>query len=168
MTRRPKSKPKNDRDLIFICYSRADNENPNFCELLQRQFNAVNLAQGGRMKLCFFTDTLIKPGALWQDEIKAALGRTRVAAILEGPGLMASKFVQETEIRSFLEAERCRAGITIFRIPVRHMSQYVVPNELKGFQAAWSLDQPLADLARPRRDAAIATIIDKIVEAYVT
>jgi hypothetical protein len=167
MTRRPKSNPENDRDLIFICYSRADNENPNFCELLQRQFNAVNLAQGGRMKLRSFADTHIKPGARWRDEIKAALGRTRVAAILEGPGLMASEFVQENEIPSFLKAEEGRAGITVFRIPVRHVSQYQVPDDLKAFQAAWPLDRPLAGLTGSQRDLAMAKIIDRLVEAYV-
>ena len=160
--------PKDDRDLIFICYSRADNENPDFRRLLERQIQAVNLAQSGRLKLRSFADTQIKPGVRWLEEIRTALARTRVAAILEGPGLMASEFVQRNELPTFLKAVQGGAGVTIFRIPVRHVSQYQVPDELKAFQAAWPLDRPLASLTGPQRDAAMATIVDKLVEAYLS
>ena len=103
MTRGDRSTPEGDRDLIFICYSRADNQNPDFRGLLEKHIQAVNLAQGGRLKLRFFADTQIKPGVRWLEEIRTALARTRVAAILEGPGLMASDFVQTVELRRLPE-----------------------------------------------------------------
>jgi hypothetical protein len=160
--------PEGDRDLIFICYSRADNKNPDFRRLLERQIQAVNLSQGGRLKLHSFADTQIKPGSCWPEEIRTALARTRVAVILEGPGLMASEFVQTNELPSFLNAVRGGVGVTICRIPVRHVGQYQVPDELKAFQAAWPLERPLASLTGPQRDAAMATIVDKLVEAYLS
>jgi hypothetical protein len=158
--------PQHQRDQIFICYSRTDNQNPDFREMLVRQLKAVNLAQQGILQLEFFVDEQIKPGARWRDEIQRALSRTRVAVILEGAGLMASEFVQREEIPSFLKAAQDDAGITVFRVPVRHVSELLVPPALQGIQAAWPLNAPLSGLSGSKRDAALAEIVAKIVKAY--
>ena len=154
------------RNLIFICFSRADaTAQLNFCEIFKNQFEGVNLAKNGDLKVESFVDEQIKPGQQWQKQILDALSRTKVALILEGPGLMTSAFVQQVEIPKFL-ADAERGGVTIFRIPVRSVSPFLIPDGLKRLQAAHQIETPLEALSAARRNAAITKIVNKVMDAY--
>jgi hypothetical protein len=156
-----------DRDIIFFSYSRRDNRNPNFCEMLVRHFQALGPGRPGQLPPPFFVDVDIQPGARWPEEINRALRRTRVAVLLDGPGLMTSDFVQRVEVPAFLRAQQDGEGIQILRVPIRHVDPCLVPPGLLAVPPAWPLDQPLAGLSGAAREAALAEVVTRILAAYV-
>lgn len=157
---------QNVRNLIFICFSRADaTPQLDFRMIFENQFKGVNLAKNGDLKVEFFVDEQIKPGQVWQQQILDALSRTKVALILEGTGLMTSAFVQEVEIPKFL-ADAARDGVTIFRIPVRSVSPFLIPEGLKRLQTVHPMETPLEALRPAKRNAAITKIVNKVMDAY--
>ena len=154
------------RDLIFICFAREDNRDTDFRAIFVEQLNAVNLAQNENIVLDYFVDKQIQVGSKWRDEIKIALSKTRIALILEGPGLTQSEFVQTQELPTLLRAAKVD-GVLIFRVPIRHVSKYAIPDGLKEFQTALPAESPLSSLEVAKRDKAISKIVDALVEEYI-
>ena len=156
-----------DRDLIFICFGRKDiTPQLNFKEIFEDNLTAANLSQQGKLQVKFFVDEQIIPGSNWEAEIRAAIDKTRVAVILEGPGLFTSEFVQQEEIPRFLEVAQKASGLQVFRIPIRPAASRLVPSGLKRLQSAHPIEQPLSDMSKAKRHSAIGRIVDKLLEAY--
>lgn len=151
------------RDRIFICYSRADNDNPDFVDILRKHPDAVNRTQPSGV--LYFSDHDIEIGDDWNARIQEALDRARVAVLLEGPGLMTNQFVQTQEIPRLLTAQ-LQEGVRFFRIPIRHVPADIVPPELSRLQAAQPINKPLAELRRPQREKAISEIVGKLIEQF--
>ena len=100
-------------------------------------------------------------------EIRRALSRARIVVLLEGPGFLTSGFfLVETDFLDNLGVVERYAATKVFRIPIRHVNEKLVPEPLRAIAPAWRAERPLADLTVPQRDAAMAKIIDGIVEAF--
>ena len=155
-----------DRNLIFICYSRADiTSRVDIRDMLEKRLRALAF-EHQPMRIEVFSDEQIKTGADWLAEIEQALPRTRVAVLLTGTGFLASEFVMTKEVPTFLEAKSRNAGITILRVPIRHVSEYQVPKVLRVFKSAWPLEEPLVTLSTSKREKALSNIVDQIFVAY--
>lgn len=109
-----------------------------------------------------WSDQNIKPGALWADEIRKALGNAKVAVLLVSPDFLASKFIYENELPPLLEEAEC-GGLVILWIPI-HYSNYKL-TKIKDYQAAWEPSQPLAGLSKPKLNQALVTISEALADA---
>jgi hypothetical protein len=140
------------RTEVFVSYSRKDKK--------AFDFLMANLAalenEGHRL----WTDHEIAPGQQWHDEISRALARTRIAVLLVTPSFIASPYIKNHELPALLEAARSD-GLQIFWIP---WDAAVTP-QLDRFQAAHPPSEPLATMARARRQQAMVAIVKKLAHA---
>ncbi|MBD2521372.1 COR domain-containing protein [Nostoc sp. FACHB-133] len=147
----PMSEPVT-RNQVFISYSHKDkkwfNDLKTHLEPLIREQN-----------LKLWDDTQIKPGAVWRDEIEAALATAKVAVLLVSPNFLASKFISQNELPPLLEAAKAE-GVKILWIPLR-ASNYKA-TAIEKYQAAHPTDSPLNTIAGGRRDQAWVDICNEI------
>ncbi len=143
------------RDLVFISYSHKDNA---FLSALLMHLKPLERA--GRVTA--WSDKQIIPSSKWRDEIKAALGRAKVAVLMVSPAFLASDFIHDHELTPLLtDAEK--EGVRILWIPVRACSYKETP--IEKYQAVMSPDKPLAEMKAERDKAyvGICEVIKKIV-----
>ena len=74
--------------------------------------------------------------------------------------------MQTQELPTLLRAAKVD-GVLIFRVPIRHVSKYAIPDGLKEFQTALPAESPLSSLEVAKRDKAISKIVDALVEEYI-
>lgn len=125
------------RDQLFISYSHKDKR------WLERLRIALKpLINAG---LDVWDDTRIKPGALWREEIRAALSRTKIAILLVSPHFLASDFVMSEELPSLFDAAG-RDGAIVVWIPVS--ASLFGATKIATYQAISDPDRPLDKLRR--------------------
>jgi hypothetical protein len=144
------------RKEVFISYSHKD-------VAWMKRFKTVLTPLTRNDKLEYWVDTQIKPGTLWYDEIKKALGRAKVGVMLVSADFLASDFIVREEIPALLRAAK-QDGATIIWIPIR--DSLYTETEIADFQAAWSPDKPLAGLKKADADKALVEIAMKLKEAF--
>jgi hypothetical protein len=128
---------------IFVCYSRAD------ATWLQRvQVHLEPLDREGRVKV--WSDTQIKAGERWQEEIRDALARAKVAVLLISADFYYSEFIAENELPPLLRAERER-GLVILCVHVGP-SRFERDPVLSVYQSVNSPSRSIRELATPRRE----------------
>ena len=142
------------RTSAFISYSHKDAK---WLDKLN-----VTLTPLTRDGMNVWSDQKIKPGALWADEIRKALGDAKVAILLVSPDFLASKFIHENELPPLL-AEAELGGLVILWIPI-HFSNYKL-TKINDYQAAWDPSKPLANLSQAKLNQALVTITETIAEA---
>jgi internalin A len=142
------------RSSAFISYSHKD-------EKWLGRLN-VMLTPFTRNGMTVWSDQKIKPGTLWDDEIRKALAVAKIAVLLVSPDFLASKFIHENELPPLLE-EAEGGGVTILWVPI-HFSNYK-QTRIKDYQAAWEPSQPLASLSKSKLNKALVTISETIAEA---
>lgn len=138
----------------FVSYSHKDS---NWLDKLN-----VMLTPFTRDGMAVWSDQKIKPGALWAEEIRKALGSAKVAILLVSPDFLASEYIHNNELPPLLE-EAERGGLTILWIPI-HYSNYK-QTKIKNYQAAWEPSQPLASLSKAKLNQAMVSISETIAEA---
>ncbi|ACC84329.1 COR domain-containing protein [Nostoc punctiforme] len=140
------------RDQVFISYSHKDKKWFN-----DLKTNLEPLIREQNLKL--WDDTQIKPGAVWRDEIQAALATAKVAVLLVSPNFLASKFISQNELPPLLEAAKAE-GVKILWIPLR-ASNYKA-TAIEKYQAAHPTDSPLNTIMGGKRDQAWVNICNEI------
>lgn len=136
------------RDLIFISYAHEDE-----AYLKKLIVHLAPLARGQQIKV--WSDNKIVPGALWRDEIKAALERTQTAILLVSPYFLASGFIAEHELPPLLAAAEAGKA-TILWIPVSYCMYQ--ESAIQHYQAASDPDQPLKSLSEAQQDRVLVDI----------
>jgi hypothetical protein len=141
---------------VFISYSHKDSK---WLERLQ-----VHLRPLERLgTLVRWDDTLIKPGAKWQEEIDRVLKSAKVAVLLVSADFLASDFISENELPPLLAAAEKR-GTRILPVIVSPC-RFQRIESLSQFQAANSPSQSLATMTRAQQEATLVEVTEAIEEA---
>lgn len=98
------------RNQVFVSYSHADEE---YLKRLR-----VHLGLLERRNIKVWTDKDIEPGMTWQDEIRTALSRTKVAVLMISTDFLNSDFIANQELPSLLAAAKSE-GVTILPVIVK-------------------------------------------------
>lgn len=144
------------RDTIFFSYSRKDR---NWLERIQLVLKPA-LTEA---KIEIWSDEKIFPGMKWQDEIRTALTRAKVAVLLVSPEFLASTYVQENELPEILNGADCK-DITVVWVYIRPCMYKVT--DIGDFQAAHDVNKPLSTMATAKADVKVLEICEKIVRSY--
>jgi hypothetical protein len=146
------------RRSIFISYSHADEY-----WLERLKIHLRPLEREGDVE--YWDDTKIRPGALWRDEIKSAIARTRVAVLLVSADFLASEFISANELPPLLEAAAAE-GAVILPVLVSP-SRFKKTLSLSRFQPVNLPSEPLIGMSRAESEATLVKVTDAIEEAIV-
>lgn len=156
------------RTKIFVSYSRKDKR---WLEDLHTHLAPL----AGQLEL--WDDSRQTSGKLWRPQIEAALADCKAAVLLVSPDFLASRFIAESEVSPLLAAADA-TGVPLLCIYVRPSSvaarrfSYVDPTTgerrtatLDEFQGANNPDRPLSTMPKPKREAEIVKVVQKILAA---
>jgi hypothetical protein len=142
------------RSSVFFSYSHKDSK---WLDKFQKML--APMVHGG---LKVWSDEQIRPGALWRDEIKAALANAKVAVLLVTPDFLDSDFIKNKELPHLFKAAK-EEGLRILWVPIKH-SLYEF-TDIADYQAAHSPTRPLAMLKPAEVSTALVSISKAIAEA---
>jgi len=142
------------RTEIFISYSHADIK---WLKLLKDFLKP--LEKSG--KLVSWVDTKLQPGDRWEDGIREALQRARIALLLVSQKFIASDVITDLELPSILKEEQER-GLTVFWIAIS--ASTVEDTPIYQFQAANDPRRPLDNLSPAKLRAELVNIMNKLKE----
>jgi hypothetical protein len=144
---------QNLRKGVFISYSHRDKK------WLDKLRIVLKPVLSGEM---IWDDSRIRAGALWADEIEAAIASARVAVLLVTPYFLASDFIVSEELPRIIERQT-KEGLTIVWLAVEPaMYSHTV---LAKFQAANDPNCPLSTLKKSDQDKELARIAERILAA---
>lgn len=143
------------RRHIFISYSHKDKKWLNKLQTILKPLERKGLIET-------WSDTQIKPGTNWQEEINKALSLAKAAILLVTPDFLASDFIANNELPPLLEAAK-EEGLIIYWIAVSH-SLYQV-TDIATYQAVNDPSEPLDSLAPPKLNRELVLIAKKITES---
>jgi hypothetical protein len=145
---------KAQRTQVFISYSHQDKA---WLERLQ-----VHLKPLEREGMTIWDDTKLKPGSPWQDEIRQAIAVAKVAVLLISADFLASDFIAEKELPPLLKAAKAGGAVIL---PIIVSPSRFPKTTLAQFQAVNSLDEPLIDLSRSKREKILVEVSEAIEDA---
>ena len=145
----------NTRDRVFISYSHKDKK-----WLTRLQVMLKPLIRNGSVSV--WDDTHIKPGSLWKEEIKKALGRAKVAVLLVSPDFLASDFIVEDELPGLLD----NADVSVLWVALS--ACLYRETEIAKYQAINDPSKPLDKLSKPEQNDVLARICDRIKQEFGT
>jgi len=145
------------RDQIFVSYSHKDQK---WLERLQNHLKPT--IRTGAIDV--WDDRRIKLGALWREEISAALGRARVAILLVTSDFLASDFIAEHELPVILDAARAE-GVTILWVAVKDSAYR--ETEIARYQCANEPERPLSRMHHAHVDAELVKICSQVKMAFI-
>lgn len=93
------------RSTVFISYSHQDRP---FLDIIRRHFRPLE------NRIEFWDDKKIVPGQEWEQEIKQAISKAKVALLLLSADFFNSDFILKKEIPPLLEAARKDGAIILF------------------------------------------------------
>lgn len=143
------------RDSVFISYSHLDAE---WMEKLTTHLKP--LVRKGTIST--WTDTQIKPGSRWREEIETALHSASVAVLLVSSDFLASDFINENELPVLLKKAGSKE-LSIFWLPVRPSSYKLT--EINNYQAASDPSRPLTSLGAAEQETILVNVCEKIMES---
>lgn len=146
---------KKMRQGIFISYSHKDKV---WLEKLQTILKPLVRNESLRL----WDDTAIKPGAVWRQDIKAAISTARVAILLVSPNFLASDFIAQVELPAVFKLQQ-KKGLIILWIAVSASAYQFT--ELAKLQAANDPQRPLDTLSKAEQNKALVKIAEKIAAA---
>lgn len=115
------------RDTVFISYSHLDKS---YLNIIKRHFKPLE------KHIEFWEDSKIVPGQKWEDEIKGAMSRAKVALLLVSADFFNSEFITKKEIPPLLEAAE-RDGATILFLVLKPcmLDEYPQIKQYQGVNA---------------------------------
>jgi hypothetical protein len=104
---------KGDRVRVFVSYSHQDGKYLN-------QGSLVDYVSGGLRNdgFDFWYDERIRGSDLWDDSIEQEMDRADIALVLVSQSFLNSRYSQDTEVRTFIDAARER-GLRIYPVILR-------------------------------------------------
>ena len=147
--------PTQSRNHVFISYSHLDSKWLNML-----QVHLKPLVRKGTLST--WSDTTIRPGANWRNEIEGALASARVAVLLVTPNFLASDYIVQSELPFLLRAAQAN-GLRVLWVAVS--ACFFESSEIAAYQAANDPARPLDSLSKAERNAALVQICKKIHEA---
>ncbi|NEQ47801.1 MAG: TIR domain-containing protein [Leptolyngbya sp. SIOISBB] len=174
MTAAPaKAKTMPDSPRIFICYARADNENPDpykcWMNRLLEMLGPLELQ--GLAKA--WSDEDVEPGEDWHRTIQDSLDQAVAAVLMISPAFLNSKYIRNSEIPVLLKNAEER-GVKILPIIVRRCLyeeiKFKYPDPLEGpeelllssIQAANPANKPLLSMTEDEQDETLLKIARKL------
>jgi hypothetical protein len=145
----------NQRDHVFICYSRKDDK---WRERVQTTL--APLLRTGEVKT--WDDRNILPGSNWRLTIDQALSDTAVGLVLASADSLASDFIMRVELPALLAAAE-REELTLLWVLLHDCLWSATP--LARYQSPLGTDRPLAALSPSQQDAAIVSLCFSIRDA---
>jgi hypothetical protein len=113
-----------------------------------------------------WTDETIRPGDMWRVEIESALANATVAVLLVTQQFLDSRFINQTELPTILDAATSRGRIRVLWIPIESSSYK--RTAIKDYQSVWNPERPLAGLHQNECEEALLEITAKITDAIET
>nr|WP_281719847.1 macro domain-containing protein [Nitrosomonas nitrosa] len=140
---------------VFVSYSHKDK-----VWLKRLQDMLKPLVRQGTVSL--WSDTDIKPGTKWKDDIERELKGARAAVLLVSPNFLASEFIAQHELPPLLDKARNQGT----RILWAQVSSCLYKESGIGvYQAAHDVAQPLDKLKPSKRNEVLVQICQNIKEA---
>lgn len=152
-TRKHPRKALPRRRKVFISYSYADG-----AFLHRILIHLRPLERKGLLDL--WSDTKIKAGDRWREEIRQALKDARLAVLLISADFLASDFIETHELPPLLVAAE-EKGARIIPIIVKP-SRFVRDDRLSRFQALYDPKQPLIHMDEGEREDIYAKLAETI------
>lgn len=160
---------------IFICYARADNQNPDPCKCwMNRLLEMLGpLELQGMAKA--WSDQDIEPGEDWHRTIQDSLDQAVAAVLMISPAFLNSKYIRNSEIPVLLKNAQER-GVKILPIIVRRClyeeTKFKYPDPFEGpeelllssIQAANPASKPLLSMTEDEQDETLLRIARKLKE----
>jgi hypothetical protein len=140
---------------VFVSYSHAD-----AAWLKRVQVHLRPLVRDEQIAL--WDDTRIKAGARWREEIRSALEKARVAALLISADFFASDFIATRELPPLLEAERKR-GLVILGVHLS-ASRFDRDQVLSEYQTVNPPDRPIESLSKSDQEAVFDALARRVEE----
>jgi O-acetyl-ADP-ribose deacetylase (regulator of RNase III) len=140
------------REHVFISYSHQDKA---WLKRLQDMLQPLLR----KNSIAFWSDTGIKPGSKWKDEIERALATAKVAILLVSPGFLASDFIAQHELPPLLDKAKQR-GVRILWVYVS--ACLYKETDIAAYQAAHDIAQPLDKLRTAKRNEVLVQICQQI------
>ena len=129
--------PQLVRNQVFVSYSHADEE---YLKRLR-----VHLGLLERRNIKIWTDKDIAPGMKWQDEIRSALSRTKVAILMISTDFLSSDFITKQELPPLLAAAS-QEGVEILPVIVKPSAFGDIEVEPLSCYQAVNMGRPLVKL----------------------
>lgn len=156
-SRAPTESSKTERNRVFISYSHADAAN-----LDRILIHLRPVERSGAINL--WSDTKIRAGDRWREEIRKALDQARVAVLLISADFLASEFIANNELPPLLVAAEAE-GTRIIPVIVKP-SRFVRDDRLSRFQALNDPKLPVIRMSEAEREELYAKLAE-IVELEV-
>jgi len=132
------------RTHVFVSYSHADSEHLVRLRVHLRPFERTRQVE-------VWADTKIHPGQNWRGEIREAIQRAAVAALLISADFLASDFIVENELPPLLAAAQ-KEGLRIVPVILKPCAFTDLP-ELTQFQSINNPMAPLISMSEAEREA---------------
>jgi hypothetical protein len=141
------------RDKAFFSYSHADGE------YLQRILIHLRpLERAGALNL--WSDTKLRAGDRWRDEIRKAIGAARVAVLLISADFLASEFIVSNELPPLLKAAETE-GARIIPVILKP-SRFIRDESLSVFQSLNDPKRPVIVMNEAEREELYAKLAELI------
>jgi len=144
--------PKQVRDTVFICYSRANN---NQHDVVKKQLKGLEM-QG--IRLSGWSDQSIAAGDRWNKAIQDAIDRSKIAVLLVSNDFLASEFIMKEELPRFLALDKA-GELTI--IPV-FLERCVVVDDLDAIQGINDPKTPMNRMSATQQEDLLYELADRI------
>lgn len=146
--------PINNRTKVFISYSHENEEE------MRRLRVHLKAAKVHNKRIEWWENTQIKPGAMWEDEIKKAIASTYIAVLLVSVDYLASEFIMKNELPPLLTAAE-EDGVTILPVvlgpcPFNH-------TDLAHLQAVNDPSRPLSKMSKHEVDEVWNKVVETIL-----
>ena len=116
-------------------------------------------------KILRWDDTMIAPGAKWQQDISRALASAKVAVLLVSAEFLASDFIVNQELPHLLSAAE-NDGVVV--VLILSPCAFDTIDDLSQFQSVNPPTQPLAALSRNKREQVLANLAKTVSTALAS